>query len=686
MNEAKITTVKNIYQESIAECGLACVCMLLNSFGKPIDIIHLRNKYRISASGLSFLDLKKILTDFGVEVMGLRIQIEDLVGVSRPCVAHINGNHFVVISNITDKSVNINDPETGKRKVTLAEFQKIYSGTVLAASPGQDFNKTSELSKLNPNFFFPSKTVLKKQLLILLAITLCIELSINATPLVIQHVIDHAIPKRDIQSVIHAIIVFLLLTIFLQASSVIRARFSEKIGLAIGARSSNSIFSHLLNLPLNYFEQRSVGDIQSRFSAISRIRMFLTGNSISVVLDTFFSILVLCVLFIYSIPLAMVSLAFLCLFLSIKVVRYYRHNRYLEGAEMDYADADTFFLESIRGIVGIKIFSGAFQRTRRWCYKMDHIHKQQIKNAFDEVNFSTGANLMLGLEKVVILYMGAEAVIGDVISLGQFLAYMAYKEQLYWRAVNLSNNIAAFHFLKISIRRLKDITATPAPAVFVGPFGPKSKSGMLSVNHVSYSYSDFEKNILNELSFDIRIGKHTVIVGPSGLGKSTLAKLILGLDRPTKGSVTINGTDVSCSGYHIVGVMQGDRLLSGTIKDNIVMFCDVNDPERLNRCMAAACVLEIIEGLKLGLDTQVGDMGSCLSGGQIQRILIARALYAEPDILVLDEATSHLDAKTEERVSQNIANLAITRISFSHRSQTIKSADCVFDLNTKEYV
>lgn len=682
----KKSNIKQIYQESFSECGLACVCMLLNYFGKKIDIISLRNKYRFSAAGLSFSDLKKIYSDFGVDSTGLALKSDDFFKLQYPVIAHVNNNHFVVISTNKKKEIIVNDPDKGIKVLTLKEFDKIYSGAILAANPTEQFDDEQEVARVDYKFFIDSPLIFFKSIFVLFLMTLLIELLVNIMPLLMQHVIDKAIPSVNIESVKYVALIFLLLTLFLQVASIARSFLSERIALSIGSKSTITTFKHLMHLPLSYFEQRSIGDIQSRFSAVNKLKMFLTGNIISVVLDTLFSVVVCLIIFNYSPKLALCSIFMLLTYLLIKIIRFNRYNKYLEVAEIDYAESDTFFLESIRSIAGIKNLSGLGVRINHWSKKMINIHKNQEANARDEGYFSAAANFVVGLEKVAILYLGAISVINEVLSLGQFLAYIAYKEQLYWRATNLSNNIAAFHFLKISIRRLKDIISSAALATIDNQDGTLAEENHLSVKNISYSYSDFEKNTIEGITLEIPLGKHTVIIGRSGIGKSTLAKLLLGLVQPNAGEICIGGKNVSYYSSRLVGILQGDRLLSGTIRENITMFSSDIDEQHLHECMECALVPEITNNLKLGVDMQLGDMGGNLSGGQIQRILLARALYAKPYILVLDEATSHLDELTEAKISENISKLNITRVSMSHRVRTIKSADYVYDLNEKRFL
>ncbi|BCG17084.1 hypothetical protein HLBS07_09360 [Vibrio alginolyticus] len=353
------------------------------------------------------------------------------------------------------------------------------------------------------------------------------------------------------------------------------------------------------------------------------------------------------------------------------------------------AKEDTTFLESIRAVQTIKLFSRETNRQSIWLNRYAEVINLDIRLGKLELIKDSLTKLLTGIEPLLVLFLGATAIMDGQFTIGMLLAFIAYKTQFTNSFEALVRNLLSLKLVRLHLERLSDI-ALQDKEIYQNQsfshFDKSSDSGTLKLHNVGFQYSDNSHWVFRHLSLSVKRGETVAITGASGSGKTTLLKVILGLLRPTEGEIFVgefNQQDLPINQFrtNIGTVMQSDTLLSGTLMENISMFDTYIDEEFLIKCCEDACIMNEIRALPLGLNTPVGDMGSGFSGGQLQRIYLARALYKKPTLLCLDESTSHLDAKNESLINQNIKQLNITKIIIAHRENTIKLADRVIDLN-----
>jgi len=451
-----------------------------------------------------------------------------------------------------------------------------------------------------------------------------------------------------------------------------------------------NLLRHLLRLPMNYFESRHIGDIVSRFGSLAQIRERITTGFVETFVDGVMAITVLIMMLIYSLKLTAVVVGAITLYTLVRLVLYRPLHQATEEMIQNSAKEQSNFLENIRGMQTIKLFGNEAQRQGIWQNRYAEVINSEIRLGRLNISFESFNKLLFGLENVVVIYLAALLVMSNSLSVGMVLAFIAYKNQLTSRFANFIEQIIQFKMMRLHLDRIADIALTKQEVNRDGDLAYRGSNdnkvkGQLSLKNISFSYSDDQAPILKDINLTLNSGESIAITGPSGAGKTTLMKIMLGLLQPTSGKVLLDGMDITQLGLknyrkQIAAVMQDDTLLAGSIADNISFFDPQPNYLKIEQCARHAAIHSDITKMTMGYNSLVGDMGSNLSGGQLQRLLLARALYQSPCVLFLDEATSHLDQENEAKISEQIKHLEMTRIMIAHRQETINMADKVFEL------
>jgi len=449
-----------------------------------------------------------------------------------------------------------------------------------------------------------------------------------------------------------------------------------------------SVFTHLLRLPVSYFEKRHLGDVVSRFGSIDAIQRTLTSSFLEGILDGLMSIVTLGLMFLYSPPLALIAVGAMLLYALGRWVWFQPLRNATEEQIVHAAKQQSHFLETVRGVKTIKLFGREDERRSTWLTRLVEQINADLRTQKLSLFYQTLNGLLFGLENILVIWLGAKLVLDGNFTVGVLIAFTAYKGQFDSRVSALIDKLIDLKMLQLQGERLADIVLQDAEmSTGVGISNETiNLLPSLEVDNLRYRYSDTEPYVLNGVSFKVQPGESIAIVGVSGCGKTTLMNIMLGLFLPTEGQVRFGGQNVSHIGFDVlrqaVGtVLQDDVLFAGSIADNICFFDVQVDQKRIEECARLAAIDEDISAMPMRYNTLVGDMGTVLSGGQKQRVLLARALYKQPKVLFLDEATSHLDVEREYRVNSAIRKLNITRVIIAHRPETIRTADRVIVLN-----
>lgn len=674
--------MRAILQSEAAECGLACLAMVGDAHGLRMDLSELRRRFSVSLKGATLATLIRHAQALHLSARPLRLDLHELAQLRLPCVLHWNLTHFVVLKAIKGKWVTILDPAVGERRLPMSEVSVAFTGVALELAPTAAFKPADDRKRIKLRELIGPISGLRRVLTQVFLLALALEVFALAAPLFNQFVVDEVVLSGDRELLGVIAIGFGLLLVTQTTIGVLRSWILMRLSIDVRMQWTGSLFAHLLRLPASYFEKRHLGDLVSRFGSINAMQGTLTTAVVSAILDGIMGLLALVMMLIYSLQLAAVAIASTALYGLLRWA-FYRPFKEASRERLELsARENSHFLETLRAVVPIKLAGFESERRARWQNLLADVFNRDVKTQKMGILFSTSATFITGVSSLLSFTLGAGQVMDQTLTLGMLMAFSSYAGNFSGRVNALIGYGIDIRMLSMHAERVADIALEPpedAPEIEtdVSRLQPR-----LEVKNVSYKYADGEPWVLRNMNLTIEAGESVAIVGPSGCGKTTLLKLLLGLLKPTEGEIFIDGIPVKRLGLpayrSLIGaVLQDDSLLAGSIADNISFFDLRGDQRRLQACAQTAAIHDEISKMPMGYQTLVGDMGSSLSGGQKQRVLLARALYRNPKLLILDEATSHLDISNEQRVVDALAEMRITRIIVAHRKETINGANRV---------
>jgi ATP-binding cassette subfamily B protein RaxB len=668
-------------QTEAAECGLACLAMISSYHGHRIDLNTLRRRYPVSLKGVTLRALIQVASQMHFACRPLRFELGHLRKLNLPAIMHWNMNHFVVLKSVTRRGIVVHDPASGERFFPLAEASKHLTGVALEISPTDGFLPKDERARLPFSTFWTQLRGSTHALVQILILSVILEIFVIASPFYLQLIIDEVIARGDVDFLIVLALGFGLLTAIKIASSAIRSLVILIVQNVLHFQIGVRVFRHLIRLPIAYFEKRHIGDILSRFASIEPIRTALAEGMIAATIDGLMALATLAMIFVYSTQLALVVLTAFILYAALRLGLYRLLRKRSLAVIETKAYENSTFIETMRAVQSLKIFNRESDRETQWLNRYADVVSANVRLGRTRIAFSTMNDLLFGLENIVTIYLAARLALSNNLTIGMIFAFMSYKHHFTEKAVQLVEKVLDFRILELHLERLADIALSPLERGHDQLLAyTRQIQGRIELRNVSFRYAETEPLVLEDISFIIEPGEFVTIMGPSGGGKTTLIKIMLGLLEPTRGEVLIDGTPLTAMGprayrEHVGAVMQEDQLLSGSIADNICFFDPSFDQERMIQCAHLAGIHEEIMAMPMTYNSLIGDMGSSLSGGQKQRVMLARALYRQPQILFLDEGTAHLDVDNEKHINDSLKCLRMTRISVAHRPEISSGAD-----------
>ncbi|ENO1702527.1 peptidase domain-containing ABC transporter [Salmonella enterica] len=675
-----------IHQTESSECGIACLAMVFGHYGKSIDLFSLRQQFNISSRGATLYSIRTIAVQMGMTARTLSLDLNELNVLRRPCILHWNFNHFVVLVSVKRNGFVLHDPARGRIIVSKAEASKCFTGIALELWPGSTFRRERVKKRLNLVTLINSIHGIKGALLKIFALSIVVEAIGLILPAGTQLVMDHALPAGD-RGLLSMICISLMFFILLRATvSTSRAWISLIMGTLVNIQWQSGLFSHLLRLPLSYFERRKLGDIQSRFGSLNTLRTTFTTSMVGAIMDGIMVCGLLIMMLLYGKSLTWVVLGFTVVYIAIRLFTYTYYRQLSEEQLIMEARVSSYFMETLYGIAAVKMQGMTDRRHTHWFNLQTDAINTGIRVTKMDLFFG-GLNIFISAcEQTIILWLGISLVMDNEMTIGMFVAFGAYRMQFSDRISTLVGFLLQLRMMSLHNERISDIALNEQESVKPDiPVSEKITPVSLEVKSLTFRYDQQSMPVFSELNLTVSPGESVAIIGPSGSGKTTLMKVLCGLFKADSGQVLIDGNDIQQMGVNnyrkITGcVMQDDRLFSGTIRENICGFSENIDDEWMAECAKASFIHDTIMSMPMGYDTLTGELGEGLSGGQKQRLFIARALYRKPRILFMDEATSALDSKSEHYVNSAIKSLNITRIIIAHRESTIKSVDRIFSL------
>ena len=674
-----------IRQNETTECGLACLAMVAGFHGFQTDIAALRRRLPTSVAGVTLSALMDMAARMNLSCRALKVPLEDVRKLQTPAIIHWDMNHFVVLKSASAKTMVVHDPATGARRYTRDAFSAHFTGVALELHPTKEFERKEERARLRLNHLWMRIRGLKRTLAQALVLSAILQLFVLVSPFYLQLTVDEVLVKFDADLLWALAFGFGAFAVLNAVAGLLRGYVLLYFGNMLNYQMVCNLFAHLIQLPADFFEKRHIGDIVSRFGSVAPIRALFTEGLVATAIDGVMAIATLIMMFVYSPVLGSIALVALVLYLILRIASYPPLRERSEDAIVFHAKEQSFFMETVRGILSIKLFGREMDRKRLWQNRFADAVNADVRVHKLSIWFGLGNNLIFSIEHVVLIYVAAKMALDAEFTVGMIFAFMAYKRQFTDKALALVERLIEFRMLELHLSRIADIALAerePAALPTSATLGGESLRGALRLEGVSYRYGEALPEVFGGVSIDIPVGETIAFVGTSGCGKTTLMKIMLGLFEPTAGRVLVDGrplADVGVGEYrrHVGSVMQEDALFAGSIAENIAFFDSEIDMARVVHVAALACIHREIIAKPMGYETLVGDMGSALSGGEKQRILLARALYRRPKILFMDEGTSNLDVATERDVNVSIKSLGVTRIIVAHRPETIRTADRV---------
>lgn len=673
-----------IFGAEAAECGLVAMTMIAKFHGHNVDLNGLRQRFPISMSGATLRSIMSIADSLGFTTRALRADLEGIHQIQTPAILHWDLNHFVVLKKVSRNRITIHDPIFGAKSLTKSEFSKHFTGVVLEVSPAKSFKKLEDRQPMRLRNLWTRMRGFWSAMLHVLCLSIALQIAVFAAPFYLQLTIDEVLQSNDSDLLTVLAVGFAALLVLQVAITAMRSWALQSIGFLMGYQMTGNVIRHLLRLPTSYFEKRHIGDVLSRVGSISPIRDAITSGVITTLIDGVMATVAAIILFLYSPLLALIVLSGLLLSVLLTLALYPFQRQRTEEQIIARAKEQSHIVESVRAAMTIKLMGSEAQRESAWRNLFAEVTNAGFSVGKYQIGMTAVQGLLTGLLTILVVFVAARMILaGDGFSVGMLFAFMSYRQTLNDRVIALTNQIIAFRYITLHLDRVGDIVQSEADTLESGMNVTRIPSGQIQLQNVSFKYGETDGKILEDVSINVAAGEWIAITGRSGGGKTTLLKLMLGLYEPNKGYIEVDGMPTSSEVWrewrkHVGVVAQDDQLLSGTIAENIAFF----DPDlnilQVQQAAISAQLHEDISRMPMQYLSVVGDMGSSLSAGQRQRVLLARALYRNPKLLFLDEGTANLDPETEAQIADLIAALPITKVVVAHRPALIERADTVF--------
>lgn len=670
-----------IQQLGVSDCGPACMAMVLAYHGKRVPTDELRDLMGVGIEGTNAAQLMAAGRRYHLRARAVRIgDLAHLSLLPPASVLHWQFNHFVVFLRVVDGEAEILDPALGRRRVGREEIGRSFTGVAVTFEPDADFAPGDSRQKTVGRYLFHilGKRELWSRILVL---SVLLQIFALATPALTGLLVDRIVPRADFPLLAVLAVGLAGWIGFSFFTSLTRAHLLLEMRTRLDAQLTLEFLDHLIDLPYAFFQRRTAGDLTMRLESNRQIREILTSSALSGLLDGSLVVIYLVLLLVASWKLALVVLALAAVRLAIY---FWTRRRYrdLTSAQLStQARSRNFQIQLIGGIETLKGLGSERRAVEVWSNLfVDELNVSLEQGRLAAWVDSTLQTLAMASPVVVLLFGGWQVMAGNL-TLGTMLALSALAAGFLTPLGTLIETGLRLQQMASYLERIDDVFRTPREQDRDVVAAPRLRGG-ISVERVSFRYSDLAPMVVRDVSVDIAPGTFVAIVGPSGAGKSTLANLLLGLYTPSSGRILYDGLDLSGLDLRTVRqqlglVTQAPFLFGTSVRENITLADPSLPLDRVIEAGKKAQIHAEVMAMPMGYETVLADSGTSLSGGQRQRLALARALAHRPAILLLDEATSNLDALLERRIQQELAALETTRIVIAHRLSTVVEADLI---------
>ncbi len=673
-----------VRQMETADCGAACLAMVLAWHGRHVPLDELREATGSGRGGVTARSLLEAASAHGLSGRGVALELDELDALPAGSILHWGFDHFVVLERATKKGVSIVDPAAGRRLLTRREVGEKFTGVALTLSPGERFEKSARPPSSLRDYLAVLLTE-RGPLLRVVATSLLVQVFALSVPILIGAVVDRVVPRGDRSLLTLLAVGLLAVTGFQVLASLVRSYLLVYVRTVLEARLNLGFMEHLAALPYAYFLGRPTGDLIVRYESNRKIRETLTSATISSVLDGTLATLYLVLIAVMSPLMAGLVLVLGVVHVALFATTQARHRELMAKSLETQSRSQSHLVEMLSGMETLKSMGAEQRSVQSWSHLLvDELNVEMARGKLVSWVGALTSGLALG-SPIVILVTGAWLVLDGGLTLGTMLAVNALAAGLLSPLSSLVVTALSLAELRSHVERIEDVLKTPIEQEGERPPRAPRLNGRIELQGVSFRYAGSEPDVLSDVSLAIEPRQKIAIVGRSGAGKSTLARLLVGLFLPTAGRVLLDGADLRRLDLQGVrrqmGVVTQDAHVFGTTIRRNIALADPDAPiARIEEAARLAALHDEIAVLPMGYDTLLNDGGASLSGGQRQRLALARALLQRPSILVLDEATSDLDAVTERAIVRNLDAIDATRIVIAHRLSTVVDADLILVL------
>jgi ATP-binding cassette, subfamily C, bacterial len=690
-----------LLQMEAVECGAAALGIILGYYGRIVPLAELRVQCGVSRDGSKAGNIVKAAKRYGLIAQGYKSELEQLAKIPPPYIVFWNFNHFLVVEGFTSQRVYLNDPASGPRSVSFSEFDAAFTGVVLAFQPGTEFQRGGK----KPSLILALAERLRGSMLAIIYCILAGFLLVIpgiAIPVFSQIFVDQILIENRTDWLRPLLLVMGITVIVQGLLMLLQLRFLRQLKLKLAVGMSGRFLWHILRLPVNFYAQRFAGEISDRIQINDRVADVLSGQLATTVINTIMVIFYAGVMFAYDPILTGIGIIFgMMNVVTLQAISRQRIDANLRLMQ-DRGKVAGVTIAGLQGIETIKASALESDFFARWSgYYTKVINAQQ---ELDLTNQTLGILpiLLNSLTILLILVIGGLRVMDGNLTIGMLVAFQSLMQSFQEPINNLVNFGSTLQELEADLNRLDDVLQNPTDPILeaknqlestnlLSHFPNFKLQGYVELCNVTFGYSQIDAPLLEDFSFTLKPGQRVAIVGKSGSGKSTVAKLISGLYQPWSGEILLDGIPLekiprSVLTNSLSMVEQEIFLFSGTIRDNLTLWETTIPDSQLVKACTDAAIYDVLRSLPGGLDAEIMEGGVNFSGGQRQRLEIARALVNNPTILVMDEATSALDAEIERIIDQNLRCRGCTCIIVAHRLSTIRDCDEIIVLDNGHIV